>query len=788
MRVGTPSTGDFGQQLRNLRVRAGYSQEALSQAAGVSVRALADMERGRTRGPQRLTVQALAEALTLDDAEAAGLEKSAAAGRPRPRGTTNSTGSGNLALPRDIRDFTARGPALARLLELAQHDDPDPAAVTVVAGQPGLGKTAFAVHAAHRLAPHFPDGQFALDLHGMDPEPATPRDALARLLGAVGVADAAIPADADDRAGLWRSLARERRMLLLLDNAGGESQVAPLLPGAGPSLTIVTSRHALAGLESVHRTDLALLRREEAVELLTRIIGPDRVRAEAQAARDLADLCGHLPLAVRIAGQRLLSRPHERLGKLVARLAAESRRLDGLQAGNLQVRAAFALSYRQLAPDSRTLLRRAALAAGGDFSPETAALLAGLTYDEAVACAEELTDAGLLQSDPDAERYRFHDLLRLYAAEQVESEDGPEVRDGVLDRTADWMLRRATAAALHFDVDHERTAPQSDPDPGRAPAGRDRARAWLEAERAQWLAALRRAHDAGRHRQVLDTAQAMHWFSDLNQHWEQWVEVFRRSADAARRLGSRQEEAVHLNYLAWAHNLCVHDPRAALTAADGALAAAGECADGLQQGWALGYGAGALHRLGRTEEAEERLREAARCLAPQESPQARLAELTILNSLGTLLRQSGRAAEALDIHRRSERICHAGVPGRTDEVIALYHAVARQQIGNDLAALERWHEAEAPLRQALAAFDAAQMPAWSGQARLDLGQVLGATGHPEARQTLLAARDTLAAMRSPRQTEATEALTALDALHAPDEAHSGGGAGAGAGAGTATTS
>ncbi|GGQ74601.1 ATP-binding protein [Streptomyces flaveolus] len=761
MRNGTPSAGDFGPLLRDLRGRAGLSQEALAHAAGVSVRALADMERGRTRGPQRRTVQVLAEALGLDGDEAASLERSAALGRPRPR-TATEPGPGILALPRDIQDFTARGPALARLLDLARDAESGRPVVTVVAGQPGLGKTAFAVHAAHRLAPHFPDGRIALDLHGMDPEPTTPRDALARLLGAMGVADAAIPAGTDDRAGLWRSLAAGRRMLLLLDNAADESQVGPLLPGTGPSLTIVTSRHALAGLESVHRTDLALLRREEAVELLTRIIGPDRVRAEAQAARDLADLCGHLPLAVRIAGQRLLSRPHERLGKLVSRLAAEGRRLDGLQAGSLRVRAAFALSYRQLPPDSRRVLRRAALSAGADFGPETAALLAGLSYDEAVACAEELTDAGLLQSDAGAERYRFHDLLRLYAAEQVEAEDGPDVRDAALDRTAHWMLRRATAAALHFDVDHERTAPQDDPDPETAPTGRDEARAWLEAERAQWLAALRRAHDTGRHRQVLDTAEAMHWFSDLNQHWEQWVEVFQRSADSARALGSRRDEAIHLNYLAWAYNLCVHDPHAALASADAALTAARECGDGLQEGWALGYGAGALNRLGRAGEAQERLREGARCLASQESPQGRLAELTSLNSLGTLLRQAGRAAEALDIHRRSERICRAGVPGRTDEVIALYLAVARQQIGNDLAALERWQEAEAPLRQALAAFDAAKMPAWTEQARLDLGQVLDAMGHPDARETIRTARDALAALRSPRQVEAAAALDALD--------------------------
>ncbi|MCN9240404.1 tetratricopeptide repeat protein [Streptomyces sp. RY43-2] len=762
MRDGTLPTGDFGQRLRHLRARAGLSQEALSHAAGVSVRALADMERGRTRGPQRRTVQMLAEALGLDDDEAASLEKSAALGRPRPRTATGPAAPSALALPRDIQDFTARVPALARLLELAQDIEPSRPVVTVVTGQPGLGKTAFAVHAAHRLTPYFPDGQFALDLHGMDPEPTTPRDALARLLGAMGVTDAAIPVGTDDRAGLWRSMVGGRRVLLLLDNAVDESQVAPLLPGTGPSLTLVTSRHSLAGLESVHRCDLALLRREEAVELLTRIIGPDRVRAEAQAARDLADLCGYLPLAVRIAGQRLLSRPHERLGKLVARLAAEGRRLDGLQAGSLRVRAAFALSYRQLPPESRTFLRRASLAAGADFSPETGALLADLSYDDAVARAEELTDAGLLQSDAAAERYRFHDLLKLYAAEQVAAEDGPVIRDAALDRTARWMLRRATAAALHFDVEHARTSPYGDPDPDGAPTGREEARAWLEAERAQWLAALRRAHDSGHHRQVLDTAEAMHWFSDLNQHWEQWVEVFQRSADSARALGSGQEEAVHLNYLAWAYNLCVHDPHTALTTADAALVAARDCGDGLQEGWALGYGAGALHRLGRTEEAHARLREAARCLTSQDSPQARLAELTILNSLGSLLRQAGRTAEALDIHRRSERICREGIPGRPEELIALYHAVARQQIGNDLAALGRWTEAEPSLRQALAAFEAAQMPAWAGPARLDLGLVLRATGHPEARETLLAARDALAALSNPRRSEATTALAALE--------------------------
>ncbi|NUO46577.1 MAG: helix-turn-helix domain-containing protein [Streptomyces sp.] len=776
MRGATPAGGEFRQRLRHFRTRAGLSQEALSEAAGISVRALADMERGRTLGPQRRTVQALAQALELSADDAAGLEESAALGRPRPRAVADPAGLHTLALPRDIRDFTARGPALARLLELAaelgdgEPGDVEPAvsAVSVITGQPGLGKTAFAVHAAYRLAPHFPGGQFALDLRGMDAEPTPPRDALARLLGALGIADAALPNSLDERAALWRSLLSDRRVLLLLDNAADEEQVLPLLPGSGPSLTLVTSRHSLAGLGSVHRTDLALLRREEAVELLTRILGPQRVQAEAQAARDLADLCGHLPLAVRIAGQRLLSRPHERLTKLATRLAAEGRRLDGLQAGSLQVRAAFALSYRQLPPDTRTFLRRAALAAGPDFGPETGALLAGLSYDQAVACAEELTDAGLLQSDAVAERYRFHDLLRLYALEQTETEDGPDVREAALDRTARWMLSRATAAALHYEVHQDRSVPAGDPDPDTAPVGKSEARAWLEAERAQWLAALHRAHRSGWHREVLDTAEAMHWFSDMTQHWEQWVEVFRCASDSARALEDRRQEAVHLNYLAWAHNLCAHDPEAALTAADAALDAARDCGDGLQEGWALGYGAGALHRQGRPEDAHDRLRESARCLAALDSPEARLAELTILNTLGNLLRHIGRAAEALEIHRRSEQICRTGIPGRTAELVALYHAVARQQIGNDLVALERWHEAEPSLRQALADFEAAHMPLWAEHARLDLGRALSGTRHPEARQTLLTARDALAALKSPLQSEASAALAALSE---PADAH-----------------
>lgn len=764
---------EFGKRLHALRTGAGVSQEQLAHRAGISVRALSNLERGRSCGPQRRTVRALAAALELDAVGGRELEAAASLGRPRtaarpgvPARQAGQSGTRpalhhTLELPRDLGDFTARGPALDRLRTLIAHLDPADPPVAVVCGQPGLGKTAFAVHAAHTLAPRFPDGQFAVDLRGMDPRPTPPREALARLLRALGVADSSVPPATDDRSGLLRSVLHDRRVLLLLDNAADEEQVRPLLPGRGSSLTLVTSRHALAGLECVHRTELALLRREEAVELLTRVVGPDRVRRESQAARDLAQLCGHLPLAVRIAAQRLASRPGESIGKLVARLAEQETRLSHLEAGSLGVRAAFALSYRQLGPSDRIAFRRACLADGADFGAETIALLADLPIRQAARCAEHLTDAGLLQPHPTAVRYRFHDLLRLFAAEQLAEEDEPAHITAARTRADSWALRRASAAARLFHPDSE-THPDPDPGSATAPADREQGRRWLEAERAQWLAALGRAHASGRHQQVLDTAEAMHWFSDRTPHWELWAQVFQWAVGSARALRSGRDEAIHLNYLAWAYNMCLYDHAAALTTAQAALAVARENDDQLQVGWALGYAAGALHRLGRTDESIARLEEAADHLSRQTSAESRLAELTALNTLGQHLRHAGRAQEALTIHRRSEAICDAGVPGQPPELSGLYLAVTQQHIGNDLAALHRWNEAESPLRYALTHFETARMPAWSEPARLDLGITLHHLDRPEeAHEVLTAAHQALIRLNNPRQCEAADQLHRL---------------------------
>ncbi|MFD7066555.1 helix-turn-helix domain-containing protein [Streptomyces sp. NPDC059913] len=229
MSTADAARGEFGPLLRDMRRCAGLSQEELAHRAGVSVRALADMERGRTRGPQRRTVAALAEVLTPDEAQAEALERAAASGRPRPKRAP--TAQFGLHLPRDVRDFTAREADLARLRAVAEDGS---APVALITGQPGLGKTAFAVRAAHSLAYRYPDGQLTVDLRGTHAEPAAPREVLGRLLYACGIAVSALPQDTEGRADLFRTVARERRMLLLLDDAADEEQVRPLLPRTGP--------------------------------------------------------------------------------------------------------------------------------------------------------------------------------------------------------------------------------------------------------------------------------------------------------------------------------------------------------------------------------------------------------------------------------------------------------------------------------------------------------------------------------------------------------------------------
>ena len=322
-------------------------------------------------------------------------------------------------LPPDIVEFTGRDEYAGRIRELlcGEAAEPGPAVrIAAIAGRPGVGKSALAVRVAHQLRPLFPGGQLHVDLRG-DDGPADPAEVLGRFFRALGAGLADFPGSLDERAAVYRSVVAGRRLLVVLDNASGTDQVLPLLPGSPTCAVLVTSRRPLTDLPGARLVEVDLPGEAEAVGLLRQVVGPSRVDREPNAARHLVELCGRLPLAVRTAGARLVSKPHWNLADLLRRLADERHRLDELVHGRLDVRASLALSYRELAAPERVLFCGLAQLDVRDLTVEAAAAVLGSPPAVADRLLERLVDARLL--DPKCgpagrHLYRFHDLTRLY--------------------------------------------------------------------------------------------------------------------------------------------------------------------------------------------------------------------------------------------------------------------------------------------------------------------------------------------------------------------------------------
>ncbi len=362
-------------------------------------------------------------------------------------------------LPRDVPGFAGRNGELDRLTRLAGNGS---VVVTAISGTAGVGKTALAVHAAHRLLTQFPDGHLYADLRGYTPgqAPTGPGEVLEVFLRRLGVAGEEMPVRVEERAGLLRQVLASRRVLMVLDNAATEAQVRPLLPGAGGSLVIVTSRSVLPGLEADDRIDLDVLSEDEAAALLGGLTGAGRAATDPEAVARVARLCGRLPLALRIAGQLLAAHPAWPVAKLARMLAGERDRLARLAVGDLQVRAAFEVSYAQLAEGDARLFRLLGLHPGPDFTAAAAASLAGTGPEEAGPVLDRLAEAHLVTEDASS-RFRMHDLLRLFARGACQEADGPADREAAearlaghyadlaryLDSCVDPRLRPAAAQA-----------------------------------------------------------------------------------------------------------------------------------------------------------------------------------------------------------------------------------------------------------------------------------------------------------------------------------------------------
>jgi DNA-binding SARP family transcriptional activator len=321
-------------------------------------------------------------------------------------------------LPAPPPAFTGRSTELAQLDR--PHDDAD-VVITVIDGMAGVGKTALAVEAAHRIAARYRDGQLYLDLRGYteDAEPLEPAEALDHLLRGLGVPPAQIPAGADGRAGLYRTRLAGRRMLILLDNAASESQVASLMPGAPGCFVIATSRHQLAGLDHARRLSLDTLARSDAVTLFVRCAGVGERFCSPELLAELVELCGGLPLAIRIAAARLKSHPTWTLTHLVERLRDRKHRLAELAAGQRSVAASFDLSYRRLNPEQQNAYQLLGQHPGPDIDEHATAALLDSTPISATRILGQLMDANLLL-EPAAGRYRFHDLTRAHAADTAQ--------------------------------------------------------------------------------------------------------------------------------------------------------------------------------------------------------------------------------------------------------------------------------------------------------------------------------------------------------------------------------
>ncbi|MER0243514.1 BTAD domain-containing putative transcriptional regulator [Streptomyces sp. HSW2009] len=352
-------------------------------------------------------------------------------------------------LPATVADFTGRASFVVELSNQLNTAEGSVMAVSAVAGIGGVGKTTLAVHVAHAARQHFPDGQLYVDLQGAGPVIAEPGAVLGSFLRALGTPDESIPDTLEERAALYRSTLAGRRILTLLDNAHDAAQVRPLLPGTEGCAALITSRARMVDLESAHLVDLDVMSPEEALALFTRIVGEDRIAGERDAAMDVVAACGFLPLAIRIAASRLAARRTWTVSVLARKLADQRHRLDELQAGDLAVKATFELGYDQLEPQQARAFRLLGLADGPDISLAAAAAVLDLDVYTAESLLESIVDTSLLESAAPG-RYRFHDLVRLYARACAERDElPPSEREAALSRLLDFYLATAAHVFTH---------------------------------------------------------------------------------------------------------------------------------------------------------------------------------------------------------------------------------------------------------------------------------------------------------------------------------------------------
>ncbi len=552
---------DIAGLLRDLRRRHARQQfdsqltyREIAAKTGWSQAAIAEYFSGRTL-PPTVRLDGLASLLGASAAEQSALGTARDRVEERRRGAAAPVGGvAPVArqLPRDVSGFAGRAGELARLDALLDQGSQLPTVIiSAVSGTAGVGKTALALHWAHRIAGRFPDGQLYLNLRGFDPggSPMTPAEAVRRLLDGLDVLPQRIPPDADAQAALYRTLLAGKRMLVVLDNARDPAQVRPLLPGAGGCMVLVTSRDRLSGLvasEGAHHLTLDLLTPAEAGDLLALRLHPDRVAAEPEAVEQIVASCARLPLALAIVAARAATQPHLSLAALAHELHDRQWRLDALSTGDVttDVRAVFSWSYHALSPDAARLFRLLGLHPGPDISAAAVASLTGLPPSQVWPLLAELTRANLVVEHT-AGRYALHDLLRAYSTHLTRTTDPDQVRHTATRRLLDHYLHTAHAAEhmLYPARDAICLAPPHIGSTPERPADHRQALAWFTAEISVLPAAIDHAAATGFDTHTWQLAWTLMTFLDRWRHWHDWVATGSAAVAAATRLGDPAAQA-----------------------------------------------------------------------------------------------------------------------------------------------------------------------------------------------------------------------------------------------------
>jgi DNA-binding SARP family transcriptional activator len=461
-------------------------------------------------------------------------------------------------LPTDIADFTGRAGELTliqeHLIRGAEDRFPPAVPVIVVVGKGGVGKTSLAVHAAHKMADHFADGQLFADLHGTTSHPVNPAHLLERFLRTLGLPGAQIPDGQDERAEMYRNMLASRKALVVLDDVSGEHQVRPLLPGSDAAAVIVTSRSRLACLAGAIHIEVDIFEADKSLQLLRRIAGAERVRAQSRAADAVARHCGHLPLALRIAGARLVAHPHWDMQQLVGRLADETRRLDELKHGDMHVRASISLGYESAGKDARRLFRRLALLDQPAFSGWVSAALIDRPLMETEHLLDNLVRAQLVEvagSGSGAQsQYRFHELIRVFALERLSAEESPADRKAALDRALGALLYLAEQANRHhYGGDY--LGLRNDAVRWPLPDGLvdqlvGEPLSWYERERAALISGIRQAAQAGLTELCWSLALNAVTLFESRVYLDDWQETHDIALETARRAGHTRGQAAML--------------------------------------------------------------------------------------------------------------------------------------------------------------------------------------------------------------------------------------------------